>query len=306
LARLALALLLLLAAAFAAAQVPKDPERLASMGYVETRVLEAFFSGRGVPRQDRPERARSAVRAFGTKAPVELILDDAVFVPAARTITSRVIADLEGRTAEPAAAPASAERVRIAVVDREQVNKTLIPVHGDAVALRIDKAAKSVGEQFQIDIIIEGAYWVDPVLDITSQVLLMVEGKPVESARLSAIPQIAAKIGCMDSRRVLSDSRPAVAGKDRLEREFTQRDKALQELRDRAGAESEEFRRGVQQFNDDLRRRRSAELNAVVRASNNVIVHMARSERYDFVLQDAVHCAAKLDMTAAVIGRLDK
>lgn len=139
------------------------------------------------------------------------------------------------------------------------------------------------------------------------------------------------KIGYVNSDRVMRDSAPAKAATSRLEAEFTRRDKELNELGARLKASSErlekdaptlseserarrqrelveqdrEFQRRRRELQEDFNQRRNEELAAIVERANRVIKQIAEAEKYDLIVQDAVHFSPRVDITDKVIKALN-
>jgi outer membrane protein len=139
------------------------------------------------------------------------------------------------------------------------------------------------------------------------------------------------KIGYVNSDKVMRESAPAKAATSRLEAEFTRRDKELNELGARLKANSErlekdaptlseserarrqrelveqdrEFQRRRRELQEDFNQRRNEELAAVIERANRVIKQIAETEKYDLIVQDAVHWSARVDITDKVIKALN-
>jgi outer membrane protein len=145
-----------------------------------------------------------------------------------------------------------------------------------------------------------------------------------------ALAQDGAKIGFVSTERVLRESAPAKAAQQKLEGEFSRREKELQDMaarikslgdrleRDAAVmAEGErgrrqrefsdmdkDFQRKQREFREDLNQRRNEELGQVVERANRVIRQIAEQEKYDFVLQEAVYASPRVDITDKVLRAL--
>jgi outer membrane protein len=139
------------------------------------------------------------------------------------------------------------------------------------------------------------------------------------------------KIGYVSSDRVLRDAVPAKAAQGKLETEFGKRDKELNDAAARLKAADDKFQkdqptlaeseRGRRQrelveqerdiqrkrreFQEDLNQRKNEELAAVVERANKVIKQIAEQEKYDLILQDAVHWSPRVDITDKVIKALN-
>lgn len=138
------------------------------------------------------------------------------------------------------------------------------------------------------------------------------------------------RIGYVNTERILRDAAPAKASQQKLEQEFSKRDKELQDLaarlkglgerlerdgavmaeaerarRQREFTELEkDFQRKQREFREDLNQRRNEELAQVVEKANKVIRQIAEQEKYDFVLQEAVFASPRVDMTEKVLRAL--
>ncbi len=142
--------------------------------------------------------------------------------------------------------------------------------------------------------------------------------------------QDVARIGYVNTERILRDAAPAKAAQQKLEQEFSKRDKELQDLaarlkslgerndrdasvmsdsdrsrRQREFAELEkDFQRKQREFREDLNQRRNEELSQVVEKANRAIKQIAEQEKYDFILQEAVFASPRVDITDKVLRAL--
>jgi outer membrane protein len=151
-------------------------------------------------------------------------------------------------------------------------------------------------------------------------------------AAASAVAQEAApRLGYVNTQRILRESNAAKAAQQKLEQEFSRRDKELQEtaakLRqmserlDRDAAVLSEtdrlrrqrevadlyknFPRRQREFREDLNQRRNEELASVVDRANRVIKQLAEQEKYDLILQEAVFASPRIDITEKVLRALN-
>lgn len=146
----------------------------------------------------------------------------------------------------------------------------------------------------------------------------------------AAAQQDVPKIGYVNTERILRDATPAKQAQQKLEQEFSKRDKELQELagrlkqinekiekdgavmgesdrvrRQREFADLEkDFQRKQREFREDLNQRRNEELAQVVEKANKVIRGIAEQEKFDFILQEAVYASPRVDITEKVIKAL--
>ena len=139
------------------------------------------------------------------------------------------------------------------------------------------------------------------------------------------------KIGYVNSERILREATPAKAAQAKLEAEFSKRDKELTDNGNRLKAaadklekdaptlaESErsrrqrdlveqdrDFQRKRREFQEDLNQRKNEELASVVERANKVIKQIFEQEKYDLIVQDAIHWSARVDITKKVIDALN-
>jgi len=139
------------------------------------------------------------------------------------------------------------------------------------------------------------------------------------------------KIGVVNSDRILRDSQPARAAMQKLDGEFSKRDKELQEMgarlktsaerfekdgpvmsetdrvrRQRELAEMDrEFQRKQREFREDFNQRRNEELQALLERTNRIIRQIAEQEKFDLIIQEAVYFNPRIDMTERVLRALN-
>ncbi|MEO8297404.1 MAG: OmpH family outer membrane protein [Burkholderiales bacterium] len=139
------------------------------------------------------------------------------------------------------------------------------------------------------------------------------------------------KIGYVNSDRVMRDATPARAAQAKLETEFGKREKDLNDTaaklktaadklekdaptlseadrgrRQRDLVEQDrDLQRKQREFREDLQQRKNEELAGVVDKANKVIKQIAEQEKFDLILQDAVHFSARVDITDRVIKALN-
>jgi outer membrane protein len=141
----------------------------------------------------------------------------------------------------------------------------------------------------------------------------------------------ALKIGYVNTERILRDSVPSKAADQKLQAEFSKRDKELQDVaarlkalgeridrdaavtqesekvrRQREFAELEkDFQRKQREFREDFNQRRNEELAQIVERANRVIKQLAEAEKYDFIIQEAVYASPQVDITEKVLKSLN-
>lgn len=139
------------------------------------------------------------------------------------------------------------------------------------------------------------------------------------------------RIGLVNTERILRESTAAKAAQQKLEQEFSRREKDLQEAAARLKQLSErldrdasvlndsdrqrrqrefadqdkDFQRKQREFREDLNQRRNEELAAVIERANKVIRQMAEQEKYDLILQEAVYASPRIDITDKVLRALN-
>ena len=160
--------------------------------------------------------------------------------------------------------------------------------------------------------------------------------KAVALAALMSVPAVGLqaqemKIGYVNSELVLREANLAKAAQLKLETEFGKREKELKDLevRLRGAAEKLEkdaptlaepeknrrqrdlveadrdLQRKRREWQEDLNQRKNEELSAVVERANLVIKQIFETEKYDLILQDAIHFSPRVDITKKVIDALN-
>ena len=160
--------------------------------------------------------------------------------------------------------------------------------------------------------------------------------KTLATAALLAAAAITAqaqelKIGYVNSERVLREATPAKAAQAKLEAEFSKRDKDLNDVATKLKAAADKFdkdspalsdaekarrqrelieqdrdmQRKRREFQEDLNQRKNEELSGVIERANRVIKQIFETEKYDLIIQDALHWSARVDITKKVIDALN-
>lgn len=160
--------------------------------------------------------------------------------------------------------------------------------------------------------------------------------KLVAVATLTALTTLSAaaqdtKVGYVNSERILRETNLAKASAAKLQEIFGAREKALTDaetrLRNAAEkldkdmpslSENERARRNRElieqdrdlqrkrrEFNEDLAQRKNEELAKLIERANRVIKQIFENEKYDLIVQDAVHASARVDITNKVIDALN-
>ena len=163
--------------------------------------------------------------------------------------------------------------------------------------------------------------------------------KILQSVALAASMMVAAsavqaqelKIGYVNSDRVLRDSNLAKAAQVKLEAEFGKREKEMRDLEAKLRGAAEklekdaptlseaernrrqrdlveqdrDLQRKKREWQEDLTQRKNEELSGVVERANRVIKQIFDNEKYDIILQDAIHVGPRVDITKKVIDALN-
>jgi outer membrane protein len=140
------------------------------------------------------------------------------------------------------------------------------------------------------------------------------------------------KIGFVSTERIFREATPAKVAQQKIEQEFSKREKELQDMAARLKSMSEkldkdaavlsdservrrqrdladldkEFQRKQREFREDLNQRRNEELATVLERTNKVIKQIAEAEKYDIVFQEAVYISPRIDITDKVLKALNK
>lgn len=139
------------------------------------------------------------------------------------------------------------------------------------------------------------------------------------------------KIGYVSSDRVMRDSELAKAAEARLRQEFSRQEKELADMAAKLKATSDkldkdaptlaeserarrqrelvdlerDFQRKRREYQEDASRRRNEELSVIIDRANSVIKRIAEQEKYDLIVQEAVHWSPRVDITDKVIKALN-
>ena len=147
----------------------------------------------------------------------------------------------------------------------------------------------------------------------------------------SAVQAQEMKIGYVNSERVLREANLAKTAQIKLETEFGKREKDLRDLEAKLRGAAEklekdaptlseaergrrlrdvveqerDLQRKRREWQEDLTQRKNEELSVVVEKANKVITQIFDAEKYDLILQDAIHFSARVDITKKVIDALN-
>ena len=145
-----------------------------------------------------------------------------------------------------------------------------------------------------------------------------------------AAPALAEKIGFVNTEKLLREAPLSVAAQKKLEREFAARDQELQKLAKQArdlqaqldkdgvtmsdsdrktkerdlGNLNRDLQRQGREFREDLNLRRNEELGQIQERASKAIQDIARAEKYDLIVEQAVYFDPKIDITDRVMKSL--
>ena len=151
------------------------------------------------------------------------------------------------------------------------------------------------------------------------------------ASAVAAAPALAdTKIGFVNTEKLLREAPLSVAAQKKLEREFATRDQELQKLAKQArdlqtqldkdgvtmsdserkakerdlGNLNRELQRQGREFREDLNLRRNEELGQIQERARKAIQEIARAEKFDLVVEQAVYVDPKNDITDRVMKAL--
>lgn len=151
------------------------------------------------------------------------------------------------------------------------------------------------------------------------------------ASAFAAAPAVAnTKIGFVNTERLLREAPLSVAAQKKLEREFAARDQELQKLAKQArdlqaqldkdgvtmsdserkskerdlGNLNRDLQRQGREFREDLNLRRNEELGQIQERARKAIQEIARAEKFDLIVEQAVYVDPKSDITDRVMKAL--
>lgn len=139
------------------------------------------------------------------------------------------------------------------------------------------------------------------------------------------------KLGFVDTEKIFREANLARASAEKIDKEFSKRQKDLQEMGNRLKTSSEKFEKDApilserdrssrqrelaeldrelqrkgREFQEDLNQRRQEEYNALIVKANQVIKELAEKEKYDIIFQEAVYRNPRIDITDKVLKALN-
>ncbi len=145
-----------------------------------------------------------------------------------------------------------------------------------------------------------------------------------------ATPVLADKVGFVNTERLIREAPLSVSAQKKLEREFATRDQELQKLAKQArdlqaqldkdgvtmsdsdrktkerdlGNLNRDLQRQGREFREDLNLRRNEELGQIQERARKAIQEIARAEKYDLIVEQAVFVDPKNDITDRVMKAL--
>ncbi len=140
------------------------------------------------------------------------------------------------------------------------------------------------------------------------------------------------KIGFVNTERLLREAPLSIAAQKKLEREFAARDQELQKMAKQArdlqaqldkdgvtmsdsdrrnkerdlGNLNRDLQRQSREFREDLNLRRNEELSQIQDRARKAIQDIARTEKFDLIVEQAVYFDPKIDITDRVMKSLGK
>ena len=146
----------------------------------------------------------------------------------------------------------------------------------------------------------------------------------------TAAPVLADKVGFVNTERLIREAPLSVSAQKKLEREFATRDGELQKLAKQArdlqaqldkdgvtmsdsdrkskerdlGNLNRDMQRQGREFREDLNLRRNEELGQIQERARKAIQDIARAEKYDLIVEQAVYVDPKNDITDRVMKAL--
>lgn len=139
------------------------------------------------------------------------------------------------------------------------------------------------------------------------------------------------KIGYVNTERILRETNLAKAAQIKLEAEFGKREKDLKDLETRLRGSAEKLQKDApllseaernkrerdlveqdrdlqrkrREWQEDLQQRKSEEMQGLVEKANRVVKQIFESDKYDLIVQDALHASNRVDITKKVIDALN-
>jgi outer membrane protein len=147
----------------------------------------------------------------------------------------------------------------------------------------------------------------------------------------AVVPALAdTKIGFVNTEKLLREAPLSVSAQKKLEREFAARDQELQKLAKQArdmqaqldkdgvtmsdserknkerdlGNLNRDLQRQGREFREDLNLRRNEELGQIQERARKAIQDIARAEKFDLIVEQAVYFDPKIDITDRVMKSL--
>jgi outer membrane protein len=151
------------------------------------------------------------------------------------------------------------------------------------------------------------------------------------SAALTAATAQELKLGYVNAERILRESAPAKAASQRLEAEFSKRDKELQDLGTKLKASAERFekdapvlgeaerarrqrelseldrdlQRRQREFREDLNQRQNEERLGLLERAQRIVRQIAEQDKFDLIVTDAAYVSQRIDITEKVLRALN-
>jgi outer membrane protein len=139
------------------------------------------------------------------------------------------------------------------------------------------------------------------------------------------------KVGYINTDRIFRESSMAIASQNKLQTEFSKREKELVDAGKALKTDADKFERDAptlsesqrvsrqrqlvdqdrelqrkrQEFEEDVKNRKNEEFKLVLDKANKVIKQISESEKYDVLLQQVAYINPKLDVTDKIIKAMN-
>jgi outer membrane protein len=140
------------------------------------------------------------------------------------------------------------------------------------------------------------------------------------------------KIGYVNTERLFRDSPLAVKTLKKLEQEFAKRDQDIQKMVKQAreaqqtldkenlttseaekvrkgrelAAMTREIQRAQREYREDINQRRNEEFSAIQEKARKLIQDIAEREKFDLILENAIHASPRVDITDRIMKLLER
>ena len=191
----------------------------------------------------------------------------------------------------------------------------------------VTNAASSLSGQLGFNAVVTEAVWVDANINITNLIVDKLRGISIDYSFNKNKFNVVKNIGFVNVNFLLTDAPLAHKAKNKLESEFSKRDKDIRSLitdvknmvnkfevdsstlnnfqmvkhQDMVKSRKDLLERYQREFQEDLNTRRNEELSKVINIANKVVADIAESTNYGIIFQEAVYVESGLDLTSKLI-----